>query len=504
MKNIWMLSFESFLVRKVGGLAEVPPRLAEAITRKGYSAVVVTPGHGITAPASSKELFSAKIDGETYKIVRLDVKPEHLIALGGVLNDPNVYSGSNLLKKSVVFGILVASYIKYLVEQDYESIPIVVHGNDWHSFPALLLVNSFRTERNLNIKLVYQLHLFSKLKIGLDFLQHNLGLSPETLVTGVDGVQAVKHYYDRSKGWIEKFVFLTVDKYVTVSKGYVKDVERNLGLDVAGKIDFIPNALVWTTKEVFETVKRQYDIENPLDPKNRKKVRRRILTEELKNVEGIITEPNVESYVRNIVDKYELSTPKPFKSDGELLFLSGRLAGQKGLEDFLDVLEEVVIAEPNVRILMAYIPIEGSASLLEKLGEYSLLFDDHLRVIIGKIPIEKYLSIYFAADAYIAPSRYEPFGLVAVEALAAGTPVVASRTGGLKDIVIDIRKDFFNGVGILFNPRDKHALLNAVLELLERMRDPTFEKQIRSNCVKRAEEFSWDKSAEKALNTYFS
>ncbi|MEM4661052.1 MAG: hypothetical protein QXH84_05885, partial [Thermosphaera sp.] len=77
-------------------------------------------------------------------------------------------------------------------------------------------------------------------------------------------------------------------------------------------------------------------------------------------------------------------------------------------------------------------------------------------------------------------------------------------TGGLKDIVIDIRKDFFNGVGILFNPRDKHALLNAVLELLERMRDPTFEKQIRSNCVKRAEEFSWDKSAEKALNTYFS
>lgn len=52
MKNIWMLSFESFLVRKVGGLAEVPPRLAEAITRKGYSAVVVTPGHGITAPAS--------------------------------------------------------------------------------------------------------------------------------------------------------------------------------------------------------------------------------------------------------------------------------------------------------------------------------------------------------------------------------------------------------------------------------------------------------------------
>jgi glycosyltransferase involved in cell wall biosynthesis len=69
----------------------------------------------------------------------------------------------------------------------------------------------------------------------------------------------------------------------------------------------------------------------------------------------------------------------------------------------------------------------------------------------------KVARVYNAADVSVVPSRIEPFGLVAVEALACGTPVVATNAGGLPDFIND-------QVGALVSLEDHEALAEAIIK----------------------------------------
>ncbi|WP_369781564.1 glycosyltransferase [Pseudomonas sp. WC2401] len=74
---------------------------------------------------------------------------------------------------------------------------------------------------------------------------------------------------------------------------------------------------------------------------------------------------------------------------------------------------------------------------------------------IGWLTAEDLQSLYLTADILIVPSRWEGFGLVAVEAMRAGLPVIASNVGGLAEVVED------NATGILIDPNSVQALVDA-------------------------------------------
>ncbi len=76
---------------------------------------------------------------------------------------------------------------------------------------------------------------------------------------------------------------------------------------------------------------------------------------------------------------------------------------------------------------------------------------------IGNMPQQRVANIYNIADISVVPSRVEPFGLVALEALACGTPVVASRAGGLTDFINE-------EVGRLFEMNNYHQLAQKIIE----------------------------------------
>jgi D-inositol-3-phosphate glycosyltransferase len=105
------------------------------------------------------------------------------------------------------------------------------------------------------------------------------------------------------------------------------------------------------------------------------------------------------------------------------------------------------------------------------------------------------LPVYYAAaDVTVVPSHYEPFGLVAIEAMASGTPVVASDVGGLQFTVVP------EETGLLAPPKDDVAFAAAIDRILM---NPEWRYQLGCKARKRVEErFSWDGVASQLSNLY--
>jgi D-inositol-3-phosphate glycosyltransferase len=101
---------------------------------------------------------------------------------------------------------------------------------------------------------------------------------------------------------------------------------------------------------------------------------------------------------------------------------------------------------------------------------------------LGAQPQERLPAYFAAADVVAAPSHYESFGLVALEALASGAVVVASRAGGLALTIEDGRS------GLLAPPGDHHALAEQIVRALE---DPALAAALRAGARRRAEEYGW-------------
>jgi glycosyltransferase involved in cell wall biosynthesis len=100
-------------------------------------------------------------------------------------------------------------------------------------------------------------------------------------------------------------------------------------------------------------------------------------------------------------------------------------------------------------------------------------------------------AFYRGAVAFMFPSRYEGFGLPPLEALACGTPVVASDAASLPEIVGD--------AGILLAPDDAEGMTVALIQLAE---DDRFRAEMSRRAVAQAARFSWERTAEATLAAY--
>ena len=112
---------------------------------------------------------------------------------------------------------------------------------------------------------------------------------------------------------------------------------------------------------------------------------------------------------------------------------------------------------------------------------------------VGAVPQEELPRFYRAADAVVMPSSYESFGLVAAEAMACGTPVVASQVGGLRSIVQDGRTGFLI-------PWRNPELFAEKLELL--LRRPALATELGRNAARAVRPLSWGATAERLLAIY--
>ncbi len=137
------------------------------------------------------------------------------------------------------------------------------------------------------------------------------------------------------------------------------------------------------------------------------------------------------------------------KPDERLILLVGRLVYEKGFHLALDALPGLIERLGKVRFLIA-----GSGTAEAELKEQAerLGLMEH-GSFVGWTGDDELHSLYRIADLCLVPSIYEPFGLVALEAMASGCPCIVADTGGLREVV-----PVGGRVGLRFRPKDSNAL----------------------------------------------
>lgn len=159
------------------------------------------------------------------------------------------------------------------------------------------------------------------------------------------------------------------------------------------------------------------------------------------------------------VDPVEPAERPAWAGGGPIVGYVGRVEARKGTLDLLAAAALLLERRPDVRIVLAGDDDFAAsrayrrrvAELAETLGERVLM--------LGRVDDAARLMPWF--DVLAVPSHKEPFGTVAAEALAAGTPVVATRSGGMEEYVVPGRN------GALVDPADPEALSAALADLLE-------------------------------------
>jgi glycogen(starch) synthase len=187
----------------------------------------------------------------------------------------------------------------------------------------------------------------------------------------------------------------------------------------------------------------------------------------------------------------EVETSSAQKYQGEpLLVFAGRLVHEKGLQELIKALPLLRDELPGVRLVVA-----GTGRQLADQQDRATRYGvGDLIDWAGFLDEAELAGLLAAADLVVVPSLYEPFGMVALEAQLAGTPVAVSDTGGLAELVEP-------GVtGLRFAPESPAAIAAAVRDL---MADPAAAAEMAARAQGRArEEFGWAAVARRTAEVY--
>jgi glycogen(starch) synthase len=197
--------------------------------------------------------------------------------------------------------------------------------------------------------------------------------------------------------------------------------------------------------------------------------------------------------IRNGIDaaRWPFARRRARTGPPELLFV-GRLEYEKGVHDAIAALPRIRRAHPGATLTIAG---EGTQQdwLVELARKQRVLKATRF---VGRLDHDQLLAVLHRADAAVLPSHYEPFGLVALEAAAAGTPLVTSNIGGLGEAVI-------NGeTGMSCPPRDVTRLAKAVIAVLD---DPAAaQRRAKAARQRLTSDFDWQTVADETAQVYLA
>lgn len=215
----------------------------------------------------------------------------------------------------------------------------------------------------------------------------------------------------------------------------------------------------------------------------------------------VVCSPQMKELVRNMtnskihvipngIDFEDIPNIQSHKSieHPSILYVGG-LTKIKGVDILLNAVPLIIKKIPNLHI---YITGSGPEEDNLKKVVKRLNMEENVK-FLGFIPEDEKYSYYKSVDVCVFPSLYEPFGIVLLEAMGSGKPVVASNVGGIPFVVIDGK------TGLLFEPGNIDELAEKVIFLLQ---NGELRKKMGERGQERAKEFTWDKIAERMVEVY--
>lgn len=183
--------------------------------------------------------------------------------------------------------------------------------------------------------------------------------------------------------------------------------------------------------------------------------------------------------------------------DAKVVLYAGRFDPRKGIETLVRAVGRPEVRRSNLKLFIAGGSTPGQKDGRERErieGIVSELGLEEITTFTGQVEHAELAFYYAAADVCVVPSHYEPFGLVAIEAMASSTPVVASEVGGLKYTVVN------EETGLLAPPKDPAAFATAIARILD---DPQWRDRLGKAARARVEsQFSWDGVAKQLDELY--
>ena len=176
-------------------------------------------------------------------------------------------------------------------------------------------------------------------------------------------------------------------------------------------------------------------------------------------------------------------------SDEKIILFVGRLVREKGVWLIIEAFQDLLKIVPEAKLIVVgkgpeemYLRDHTRRLGLEQKIFFTGFIEDKLRNLL-----------YQVCNVAVFPSLYEPFGIVALEAMALGKPTIVSDTGGLGEVVKH------GSTGLKFAPGDKRALARVLADALL---DFDLAQNIAINGKEEAELYSWDKVAQKTEQVY--
>lgn len=208
--------------------------------------------------------------------------------------------------------------------------------------------------------------------------------------------------------------------------------------------------------------------------------------------------PGVDTALFKPLDRAESRDALGLDASRQIVLFVGRIDPIKGIDVLLRAAK--IVAEDGTRAPLflfvggdlnpAGAPDGALAEIATQANELGIA---HLCTFAGSRPQNQLPLYYSAADVVVVPSRYESFGLAAVEAMACGTPVVASRVGGLTFTVDD------EETGLLVPYGDPNALAEELCRVLD---DPAIGRRMGALAHIAAQRFAWESVAHSVFGLY--
>ena len=212
-----------------------------------------------------------------------------------------------------------------------------------------------------------------------------------------------------------------------------------------------------------------------------------------------VAEPGVDLEVFTPGDREAARAAIGVDPESVLVLFVGRIQPLKGPDHAVRVVAEVARRRPELagRLVLAVLGGASGQGVRTPMGLTELAEAEGVgEAVRFEPPVDRatLAQWYRAADVVLVPSHSESFGLVAIEALACGAPVIASAVGGLPVAM--------GAAGTLLDSRDVATWADAVLEALEEERVPEARSAAMRKRVEHASSFGWERTADRLLEAY--